>query len=81
MFNKFKNKKNFISQTLIKNAYLFENIEFSLKIQIVNERIIILYDTQKLSIAIINSFEHRKNDRCQFYVVNMRDYNIILKFS
>ena len=46
-----------------------------------NKRIIISYDTQKLSIAIINNFEHRKNDRCQFYVVNMRDYDMILKLS
>ena len=45
-----------------------------------NERIVILYDTQKLLIAMINNFEHRKNDRCQFYVINMRDYNMILKF-
>ena len=32
-------------------------------------------------IAMIDNFKHRKNDRCQFYVVNMRDYDIILKFS
>ena len=73
-------EKNFISQTLIKNAQLFENIEFSLKMQIVNKRTVILYDTQKFSIAMINSFEHRKNDCCQFYIVDMRNYNMILKF-
>ena len=38
-------KKNFISQALIKNAQLFENIEFSLKMQIINKRIVISYDT------------------------------------
>ena len=46
-----------------------------------NERIIISYDTQKFSIIMIDNFKYRKNDRCQFYVVNMRDYNMILKFS
>ena len=46
-----------------------------------NERTVISYDTQEFSIAIIDSFEHRKDDRCQFYAVNMRDYNMILKFS
>ena len=76
-----KAKKNFISQALIKNAQLFENVEFSLKMQIVNERIIILYDTQKFSIVMINNFKHCKNNRCQFYAVNMRDYDIMLKFS
>ena len=30
---------------------------------------------------MIDSFEHRKDDRCQFYVVNMRDYDMILKLS
>ena len=74
-------EENFISQILIKDAQLFENVEFSLKMQIVNKCIIILYNTQKLLIAIIDNFEHRKNDRCQFYVVNMRDYDMILKLS
>ena len=74
-------KENFISQTLIKNVQLFENVKFSLKMQIVNKRIVISYDTQKFLIAMINNFKHRKNDRYQFYVVNMRDYDMILKFS
>ena len=72
-------KKNFISQALIKNAQLFENVEFLLKMQIVNKRIVISYNTQKLLIAIIDNHEHHKDDRCQFYAVNMRDYNMILK--
>ena len=76
-----KVKKNFISQALIKNAQLFKNVKFSLKMQIVNERIVILYDTQKFSIAMINNLKHRKNNRCQFYVINMRDYDMILKLS
>ena len=49
--------------------------------QIVNERIIILYNTQELLIAMIDDLEHRKNDCCQFYAVNMQNYNMILKFS
>ena len=76
-----KTKKNFISQVLIKDAQLFKNVKFSLKMQIMNERTIILYDIQKLLIAMIDNFKHRKNDRCQFYIVNMRDYDIILKLS
>ena len=76
-----KTKENFISQVLIKDAQLFENVKFSFKMQIVNERIIILYDTQKLLITIISNFKHCKNNRCQFYVVNMRDYDMILRFS
>ena len=67
-------------QALIKNAQLFENVEFSLKMQIMNKRIVISYDTQKLLIAMIDNFKHRKNDRYQFYVVNMQDYDMILKF-
>ena len=47
--------------------------------QIVNKRIVILYNTQKFLIAMIDNFEHRKNDRCQFYAINMRDYNMILR--
>ena len=76
-----KTKKNFISQALIKDAQLFKNVEFSLKMQIINKRIVILYDTQKFLITMINNFKHRKNDRCQFYAINMRDYDMILKFS
>ena len=76
-----KAKENFISQILIKDAQLFENIKFSLKMQIMNKRIVILYNMQKLLIAIINNFKHYKNDRCQFYAVNIQDYNMILKLS
>ena len=46
-----------------------------------NKRIVISYNTQKLSIAIIDNFKYRKNDCCQFYIVNIRDYNMILKLS
>ena len=74
-----KAEENFISQTLIKDAQLFESVEFLLQMQIVNERTVISYDTQKFSIAMIDSLKHRKNNRCQFYVVNMQDYDIILK--
>ena len=59
-----KAEKNFISQTLIKDAQLFENVKFSLKVQIVNERIIISYNTQEFLIVIIDNFKHRKNDCC-----------------
>ena len=45
-----------------------------------NERIVISYNTQKFLIIIINNFKHRKNDYYQFYVVNMRDYDMILRF-
>ena len=72
-------EENFISQTLIKDAQLFKNAEFLLKIQVVNKRTVTSYDTQKLLIVMIDNFKHRKDDRCQFYAVNMRDYNMILK--
>ena len=47
--------------------------------QAVNERIVILYNTQKFSIAIIDNFKYRKNNCCQFYIINMQDYDMILK--
>ena len=56
-------------------------LNFSLQMQIVNERIIISYNTQKLLIMIIDNFKHRKDDRCLFYIINMQDYDMILKFS
>ena len=62
---------------MIKNVQLFENIEFSLQMQIVNERIIISYNTQKFSITLIDNFKLCKNDRCQFYIIIMQDYNMI----
>ena len=74
-------EENFISQVLIKDAQLFKNVEFSLKMQIVNKCIVILYNTQKFLITMINNYEHYKDDRCQFYAVNMQDYDIILKLS
>ena len=46
-----------------------------------NERIVILYNTQKFSITMIDNLKHRKDNRCQFYAVNMRNYDMILEFS
>ena len=66
---------------MIEDAQLFKNVEFSLKMQIVNKRAVISYDMQKFLIAMINNFKHLKNNCCQFYAVNMRDYDMILKFS
>ena len=48
--------------------------------QIVNERIVISYNIQKFLIMMIDNFKHCKDNRYQFYAVNIRDYNIILKF-
>ena len=39
----------------------------------------ISYDTQKLSIALIDNFKLCKINRCQFYAINIRDYDMILK--
>ena len=39
----------------------------------------ILYDTSKFSIALINSSKLYKDDRCQFNAVNIRNYDMILK--
>jgi len=76
-----KVKENFVSQFFVKNAQLFKDISFLLQIQIVNNRIIVLYKTQELFIAIINSEEIRKSDRFKFYIVNMQKYKIIFELS
>jgi len=74
-------KENFISQFFVKDAQLFEDIFSLLQVQVVNNRIVVLYKTQKLSIAIINSEKTRKSDRFKFYIVDMREYKIILELS
>ena len=30
---------------------------------------------------MIDNLKHRKNDYCQFYAVNIQDYDMILKLS
>jgi len=74
-------KENFISQFFVKDAQLFEDISFLLQVQIVNNHIVALYKTQKLSIAIVNNKEIRKSNCFKFYVINMQKYEIILKLS
>jgi len=74
-------KKNFISQFFIKDAQLFKDISSLLQMQIVNNRIVVSYKTQELSIAIVNNKEIRKSDCFEFYIVNMRKYKIILELS
>ena len=72
-------EKNFILQFFVKNAQLFEDISLLLQIQIINNRIVALYRTQKLSIAIVDSKEIYKSNCFKFYVINIQNYKIILK--
>jgi len=74
-------KENFVSQFFIKNTQLSKDIFSLLQMQVVNNRIVVSYRTQELSIAIVNSEEIRKSDCFEFYVVNMRKYKIIFKLS
>jgi len=74
-----KTKENFILQFFIKNIQLFKSIFLLLQIQIVNNCTIILYKTQKLSIAIINSKKIYKNNCSKFYIINVQNYKIIVK--
>jgi len=64
-----KAKENFISQFFIKDAQLFKDISFLLQVQVVNNCIVVLYRTQELSIAIVNSKEICKSNRFKFYIV------------
>jgi len=80
-FINLKTKENFISQFFVKDVQLLENISSLLQIQVVNNRIVALYKTQKLFIAIVNSEEIRKSNCFEFYIINMRKYKIILKLS
>ncbi len=72
-------KKNFILQFFVKNAQLFKDISLLLQVQIVNNRIIALYKTQKLSIVIINNKEIRKSNCFKFYIINIQNYKIIFE--
>jgi len=76
-----KVKENFILQFFIKDVQLFKDISSLLQVQIVNSRIVVLYKTQKLSIAIINSKETHKSNCFEFYVVDMQEYKIIFELS
>ncbi len=72
-------KENFISQFFVKDAQLLKNISLLLQIQIVNNCIVVLYKTQKLSIAIIDNKKTYKSNCSKFYIINIQDYKIILK--
>jgi len=76
-----KAKENFISQFFIKDAQLFKDISFLLQVQIVDNRIVVLYKTQELSIAIVNSEEIRKSNYFEFYVIDIQKYKIIFELS
>ncbi len=47
--------------------------------QVVNNRIIVLYKIQKLFIAIVNNKEIRKSNCSKFYVINIQSYKIIFE--
>jgi len=74
-------KENFISQFFIKDTQLFKDIFSLLQVQVVNNRIIVLYKTQKLLIAIVNSEEICKSNCFKFYVIDIQKYEFFFKLS
>ena len=77
----FETKINFISQSLIKNVQLKKNIVIDELIKIVDEHMIRIYDTFYVDMFIDDSQKKFENFECEFYVVNMNDYDMILKYS
>ena len=79
-FINFKTKINFVSQFLIKNIQLKKNIVANELIEIINKYIIRIYDKHIFDIFINDSQKMFENFKCEFYVVNMQSYNIILSY-
>ena len=80
-FINFKAKANFVSQFLIKNVQLKKNIVANELVKIINEYIIRIYNKHIFDIFINDSQEMFENFECEFYVVNIQDYNMILSYS
>ena len=74
-------KRNFVSQTFVKESKLFENQMISQRVQVVDDRIISSYDTHRLNIELIDHVDTRQHESIEFQVVNMREYEMILEFS
>ncbi len=49
--------------------------------QTINDRTIILYNTQRLAITIMNNEAKLMSNYFKFYVVDMRNYEIIFELS
>ena len=77
----FETKINFVSQFLIKNAQLKKDTVASELIEVINKHVIRTYDKHTLNIFINNSQKIFENFECEFYVMNMQGYNIILSYS
>ena len=74
-------KSNFISQFLIKNAQLLENIVIDILIKTINNHVIRSYEQYIIDIVLIDNHEIREKQKYEFHVVNLRNYDIILKYS
>ena len=80
-FINFEAKVNFVSQFLIKNIQLKKNTVANELIEIINKYVIRIYDKHTFDIFINDSQKMFKNFECEFYVVNIQNYDIILSYS
>ena len=80
-FINFKAKINFVSQFLIKNVQLKKNIVASELIETINKHVIRIYNKHTFDIFINDSQKIFENFKCEFYAMNIQNYNIILNYS
>ena len=76
----FKTKVNFISQSLIKNVQLKKNIVIDEFVKMVDNYVIRIYNKHIVDMFIDNLHKVFKNFECEFYVININNYNIILNY-
>ena len=80
-FIDFEAETNFVLQFLIKNVQLKENIVADELVEIINKHVIRIYDKHTFDMSIDDSQKVFEDFECEFHVVDMQGYNIILGYS
>ena len=74
-------KRNFISQSWIKEHKLSKNHAILKQIQMINNYWILCYDMHQINIKLINHKKVCKSWNIEFHAVNMQEYDMILDYS
>ena len=75
------NEKIFMSQSFIKNAQILEFKYTIIMMRVIDDYKIFSYDVYDLAFSLVDNEKRRQKRTLKTYIINMREYDLILDYS
>ena len=75
------NEKIFISQSFIKNTQILEFKYATIMMRVIDDYKIFFYNVYDLAFSLADNEKRKQKRILKMYIVNMREYDLILNYS